>query len=298
LLFFFFTFPAVGIAFKHVWKGKASIWPLIMYAFFSPSVLPVRPGADWSFAPSRTTRYLLLLGLTLLGFGFLLGTLTSQTQQAHITPDSFALPNLRPPPLDLLPPSSLSSSPSGSSPLSARYSSASPLRPSGATAPGATPAGKRQVFHLQPPMHYQLCKAQWGDMDIIDFGLLSWYLLRPRSETDNAVRVWMALPMLTDLFALAQGWPISKSTRLSTGATPTTGSMGPTGNFATSNRSPSTSSISTHPPATFPSSYAPLSLLLLTHRHACTDAARWSTMAECAGHGVDRRWARGSRPVV
>jgi hypothetical protein len=26
----------------------------------------------------------------------------------------------------------------------------------------------------QPPMQYQICNAQWGDLDVVDFGLLSW----------------------------------------------------------------------------------------------------------------------------
>ncbi len=30
--FFLLTFPAVGIAFKNIWKGRAPIWPLIVYA--------------------------------------------------------------------------------------------------------------------------------------------------------------------------------------------------------------------------------------------------------------------------
>ncbi|ELR22083.1 uncharacterized protein ACA1_158780 [Acanthamoeba castellanii str. Neff] len=136
LLFFLLSFPAVGIAFKHIWKGKASIWPLAVYV--------------------------VLLGLTLLGFGFLLGSLSTQTQAAHISPDSPALLNLLPPPLPLDSSSATSSSPSSPPHLIFFFF----------------------IITFFAIVVYQLCNAQWGDLDIVDFGLLSWLAYFEINSTD------------------------------------------------------------------------------------------------------------------
>lgn len=87
LIFFFVTFPAVAIAFKHIWKGKASIWPLVVCVLTCyHQEMRIILNFFW-----HIISYIVLLLLTLVSFAFLLGTLTSQNQDAHIGPDNPAL---------------------------------------------------------------------------------------------------------------------------------------------------------------------------------------------------------------